>query len=128
MKENLWMLQKNWVLHGKHYTINLKSTTSKIHRFLKTQFMVKKKFYINLIIRIIGIIGLSIIMAINLFQYEKLFTVLASGIGLFILGYDLLRYTNKMNRELLSFFEALKYEDHSFGMRKMNIPGFMKMS
>ena len=90
--------------------------------------MVKKKFYINLIIRIIGIIGLSIILAINLFQYEKLFTVLASGIGLFILGYDLLRYTNKMNRELLSFFEALKYEDHSFGMKKMSIPGFMKLS
>ena len=90
--------------------------------------MVNKKFYINLIIRIIGIIGLSIILAINLFQYEKLFTVLASGIGLFILGYDLLRYTNKMNRELLSFFEALKYEDHSFGMKKMSIPGFMKLS
>ena len=90
--------------------------------------MIQKKYYINLLLRIIAIIGLSIILAINLFQYEKLFTVLALGIGLFILGYDLLRYTNKMNRELLSFFEALKYEDHSFGMKKMNIPGFMKMS
>ncbi len=90
--------------------------------------MINKKFYINIIVRILLIIGISIIMAINLFEYEKLFTVLACGIGLFILGYDLLRYTNKMNRDLLSFFEALKYEDHSFGLKKMNVPGFQKMS
>ena len=90
--------------------------------------MVNPKFYFHIIVRIILIIGLSIVMAINLFEYEKLFTVMACGIGIFLVGTDLLRYTTKMNKELLSFFEALKYEDHSFGVKQRNIPGFKKLS
>lgn len=90
--------------------------------------MINPKFYINIIVRIILLIGLSILMAINLFEYEKLFTVLACGMGISLLGVDLLRYTTKMNKELLSFFEALKYEDHSFGVKQRNIPGFNKLS
>ena len=90
--------------------------------------MIQKNFYINIIARLILIIGLSIILTINLFQYEKLFTVLACSIGILILAYDLIRYTNKLNRDLLNFFEALKYEDHSVGLKKVQVPGFKKLS
>ena len=90
--------------------------------------MIQKKFYLHIIIRVVLIIGLSILLAINLFQYEKLFTVIACGIGLVLLGYDLIRFTNKFNREVLTFFEALKYEEHSFGLKKINVPGFQKLS
>lgn len=90
--------------------------------------MIDRKFYIQIIIRITAIVGLSIFMTLNAFRYEKLFTVLACAFGIVFLMFDMLRLTNKFNRDLLSFFEALKYEDHSFGLKKISVPGFKKMS
>ena len=90
--------------------------------------MIRRKFYLAVIARVVLIVAAALVMAFNIFRYEKLFTVLASGVVIVLAAWDLIRLTNLFNREILSFFEALKHEDHAFGLRKVNVPGFPVLS
>jgi len=76
--------------------------------------MLSKKFYSNIIIRIILILFtcLSIIPFIN--EREKLFTIISIISVLVLQIYFLLQYINKFNREIANFFSALKTNDASF--------------
>ena len=69
------------------------------------------------------------VFAFSLFQEERLFTLMGSVVVLGLLSIDLVRITNRFNRHLASFFEALKHEEHTFGLRKrMFVPGFPVLS
>jgi len=76
--------------------------------------MLSKKFYLNIIIRIILILFtcISIIPFIN--KIEKLFTIFSILSLLTLQIYLLLNYINKFNREIANFFSALKTNDASF--------------
>lgn len=90
--------------------------------------MIQRRFYIAVLVRIALIIGVALVFAFNLYRHEKVFTLLASAAVIVLLGYDLVRITNWFNRHLSSFFEALKHEDHTFGMKKMHVPGYPVLS
>ena len=90
--------------------------------------MIRRKFYLAVIVRVLLIVAAALVMAFNIFGYEKLFTVMASGVVIVLAAWDLIRLTNRFNRDMVSFFEALKHEDHAFGLRKVNVPGFPLLS
>ena len=90
--------------------------------------MIRRKFYLAVLLRVAVIIAASLVLAFNIYRYEKFFTLLASGMVILLAAWDLVRITNRFNRDLASFFEAMKHEDHSFGLRKLNVPGYPVLS
>ena len=90
--------------------------------------MIRRRFYLAVLLRVAIIIAASLVLAFKIYQYEKFFTLLASAFVILLAAWDLVRITNRFNRQLVSFFEALKYEDHSFGLRKLNVPGYPVLS
>ena len=90
--------------------------------------MIQRRFYLAVVIRVVLIVVAALVLAYNIFQHEKLFTVLGAGVAMVLLAVDLVRITNRFNRNMASFFEALKHEDHAFGLKKVNVPGFPVLS
>lgn len=84
--------------------------------------MLSKKFYINILIRIILILGNCLSVIPFLQKEEKLFTILSLVILLILQIVLLLRYTNKFNREIADFFTALKSNDASFAFNDKSFP------
>ena len=76
--------------------------------------MLSKKFYIQIIIRIILILVNCLSIIPFILKEEKLFTILGLGFLLFLQIYLLLLYINKFNRDIADFFAALKTNDASF--------------
>ena len=76
--------------------------------------MLSKKFYIQIIIRIILILVNCLSIIPFIVKEEKLFTILGLGFLLFLQIYLLLLYINKFNRDIADFFAALKTNDASF--------------
>ncbi|MBI9053541.1 MAG: HAMP domain-containing histidine kinase [Bacteroidales bacterium] len=76
--------------------------------------MLSKKFYFNIIVRIILILFTCIAIIPFIDNKEKLFTI-TSILLIFILQiYLLISYINRFNREVANFFAALKTNDASF--------------
>jgi len=76
--------------------------------------VLSKKFYIQIIIRIILILVNCLSIIPFILKEEKLFTILGLGFLLFLQIYLLLLYINKFNRDIADFFAALKTNDASF--------------
>jgi len=76
--------------------------------------VLSKKFYIQIIIRIILILVNCLSIIPFIVKEEKLFTILGLGFLLFLQIYLLLLYINKFNRDIADFFAALKTNDASF--------------
>jgi len=76
--------------------------------------VLSKKFYIQIIIRIILILFNCLSIIPFIFKEEKLFTILGLGFLLLLQIFLLLKYINKFNRNVADFFAALKTNDASF--------------
>ncbi|MEE4196693.1 MAG: hypothetical protein V2I54_03540 [Bacteroidales bacterium] len=76
--------------------------------------MLSKKFYFQIIIRIILILINCISIIPFLFGEERLFTILGLGLLLLLQIIVLLQYINRFNRAVADFFAALKTNDPSF--------------
>ena len=90
--------------------------------------MIQRRFYLAVVVRVVLMVVAALVLAFNIFQYEKLFTVMGAGVAMMLLAVDLVRITNRFNRNMVSFFEALKHEDHAFGLKKINVPGYPVLS
>lgn len=76
--------------------------------------MFSKRFYINIVIRIILIL-ITFILIIPLSNIEeKLFSIIGLSTLIIIQVLFLIRYINRFNNEIASFFTALKLNDTSF--------------
>ena len=78
--------------------------------------MIYKKFYINLIIRILLIVLTSIILAFIWQMKEKPYTLIVILSLIIIQTYSLIRYINKTNIELGKFFNALKDNENTLNL------------
>lgn len=76
--------------------------------------MLSKKFYIQIILRIILILVNCLSIIPFILKEEKLFTILGLGFLLLLQIFLLLQYINKFNRDVADFFAALKTNDASF--------------
>jgi nitrogen fixation/metabolism regulation signal transduction histidine kinase len=91
--------------------------------------MIRKQYYIGVLIRVLLILAASLVFAFSFLQEERLFTMTGAAVAIVLLSIDLVRLTNRFNRHLASFFEALKHEEHTLGLRKrMFVPGFPVLS
>ncbi|PLX20069.1 MAG: hypothetical protein C0597_04665, partial [Marinilabiliales bacterium] len=84
--------------------------------------MISKRFYTNIIIRIIFILITCLCILPFLFKEEKLFTTLSLTLLLILQVYLLLHYINRFNREIANFFSALKTNDASFAFHDKSFP------
>ncbi|MFO8236607.1 MAG: ATP-binding protein [Bacteroidales bacterium] len=80
--------------------------------------MVKKKFHLYIIAHILVLIGLTIFLTYNIQQEEKLFTLTGTSILIFLVSLNLLKQTNRLNKNILSFFDSIKYEDYTFRLKE----------
>ncbi len=76
--------------------------------------MLSKKFYIQIILRIILILVNCLSIIPFILKEEKLFTILGLGFLFLLQIFLLLQYINKFNRDVADFFAALKTNDASF--------------
>ncbi|MFO7842690.1 MAG: ATP-binding protein [Bacteroidales bacterium] len=76
--------------------------------------MLSRKFYIQIILRIILILVNCLSIIPFILKEEKLFTILGLGFLLILQIFLLLQYINKFNRDIADFFAALKTNDASF--------------
>ncbi len=91
--------------------------------------MIRRKFYLAVVVRILIMVAASLAFAFSIHQYERAFTTLGAALVMAGTGYDLVRITNRFNRNMASFFEALKHEDHGFGVSKaFSVPGYPVLS
>ena len=84
--------------------------------------MISKKFYINILIRIILILVTCISIVPFFAKDEKLFTILSLIILLTVQVYALIKYINKFNREIAYFFSTLKTNDVSYAFHDKSFP------
>ncbi len=84
--------------------------------------MLSKKFYINVVVRILLIISTSIATIPFIIKDEKLFTISSLIILVIIQILLLLKYINRFNREVSTFFSALKTNDASFAFNDRIFP------
>jgi nitrogen fixation/metabolism regulation signal transduction histidine kinase len=84
--------------------------------------MLSKKFYINVVVRILLIISTSIATIPFILKDEKLFTISSLIILVIIQVLLLLKYINRFNREVSNFFSALKTNDVSFAFHDKTFP------
>lgn len=86
--------------------------------------MLLKKFYINIWIRVAAIVASSVLMA-ACFMWMHDYLIVANILAIIIIQVVLLiRSLNRLNKDLESFFEAIKSNDSSlvFSHRKKNTP------
>lgn len=86
--------------------------------------MLLKKFYINIWIRVVGIVATSLLLA-ACFIWMRDYLIIANVLAMLIIQVILLvRNLNRLNKDLESFFEAIKSNDSSivFSHRKKNTP------
>lgn len=76
--------------------------------------MLSKKFYIQIIIRIILILVNCLSIVPFIFKEEKLFTIVGLSFLVLLQIFLLLKYINRFNRDVADFFAALKTNDASF--------------
>jgi len=76
--------------------------------------VLSKKFYIQIILRIILILVNCLSIIPFILKEEKLFTILGLGFLFLLQIFLLLQYINKFNRDVADFFAALKTNDASF--------------
>ncbi len=84
--------------------------------------MLSRKFYIQVIIRILIILTTCIGFVPFLKSDERLFTVISLIILVIIQIYVLLKYINRFNTEVADFFSALKTNDASFAFHDKIFP------
>lgn len=84
--------------------------------------MLSKKFYINILIRIILILLTSLASIPFISNEEKLFTIISLIFLVFMQIYLLLNYINRFNKEVANFFSALKTNDASFAFHDNIFP------
>ena len=84
--------------------------------------MISKKFYINVVVRILLILISCICIIPFLQKEEKLFTILSLIVLLVLQIRFLLNYINRFNREIATFFSALKTNDASFAFHDKTFP------
>ncbi|HAF29681.1 MAG TPA: hypothetical protein DCG75_11605 [Bacteroidales bacterium] len=84
--------------------------------------MLSRKFYINIIIRILFILITCLVFIPFIGNEEKLFTVLSLIVLVVIQIYLLLNYINRFNMEVANFFSALKTNDASFAFHDNIFP------
>ncbi len=75
--------------------------------------MVYKRFYINIIIRVILILGTCFLISFS-FPTKKAFLIINHTVLLIIQVFLLIRYLNKTNYELADFFESVVNKDYNF--------------
>ncbi len=75
--------------------------------------MVYKKFYINIIVRIILLVATCLLIAFSV-PTKKTFLILNHSLLLVIQIILLIRYLNKINYELADFFESIINRDYNF--------------
>jgi len=86
--------------------------------------MLLKKFYINIWIRVVGIVATSLLLA-ACFIWMRDYLIITNVLAMLIIQVILLvRNLNRLNKDLESFFEAIKSNDSSivFSHRKKNTP------
>ena len=84
--------------------------------------MLSRKFYINVVIRILLILFTCLSIIPFVIKDERLFTVISLMILIFIQILLLLRFINRFNCEVSSFFSALKTYDASFAFHDKIFP------
>jgi nitrogen fixation/metabolism regulation signal transduction histidine kinase len=84
--------------------------------------MISKKFYINIIARIILILVTCISFLPFIQNSERLFTNVSILILLILQIILLVRYINKFNRDIFEFFSSLKTNDVSFAFHDKIFP------
>jgi len=75
--------------------------------------MVYKKFYINIIIRVVLLLATCLLIAFS-FPTKKAFLILNHTALLVIQVFLLIKYLNKTNYELADFFESVVNKDYNF--------------
>jgi two-component system nitrogen regulation sensor histidine kinase NtrY len=78
--------------------------------------MVFKKFYIQVIIRIVLITATSAWFAFEINDPPRFYTSLFLGLLLIVQVWGLIHYVNKTNRELSRFFASLRDKESSFSL------------
>lgn len=84
--------------------------------------MLSKKFYINIISRILLILLTCLCIIPFFYSDERLFTITGLIILIGIQAYLLLRNINRFNRDISVFFSALKTNDASFAFHDQFFP------
>lgn len=84
--------------------------------------MISKKFYINIIIRIVLILATGFAFLLFFLNPERLFTSISILILLILQITLLFRYINKFNRDIFEFFSNLKTNDVSFAFHDKVFP------
>lgn len=84
--------------------------------------MISKKFYINVVLRIVLILINCFSIVPFFAQEEKLFTIISLFILLLIQVVMLINYINKFNKDIAYFFSALKTNDASFAFHDKAFP------
>jgi nitrogen fixation/metabolism regulation signal transduction histidine kinase len=84
--------------------------------------VISKKFYINIVLRIVLILINCFSIVPFFAKEEKLFTIISLVILLFIQIILLINYINKFNKDIAYFFSALKTNDASFAFHDRAFP------
>ena len=84
--------------------------------------MLSKRYYINIVVRILLIVFTCLSLIPFILREERLFTTTSIIILLLLQILGLLHYINRFNREVANFFAALKTNDASFAFHDKRFP------
>ncbi|MFC2117570.1 PAS domain-containing sensor histidine kinase [Bacteroidota bacterium] len=82
-----------------------------------------KRVYINLLGRVLLLILTCLLFAWEFIKMNDLLINLNFLFFIFFQAYLLLKYLNRINRDLSGFFHSIKYDDYSIGFSKTNYGG-----
>lgn len=85
--------------------------------------MLSKKLYINIIIRTIPVVLLSLLLGFMIFKAESVRLSIICSILLIITTFNLILYLNRTNRNIKFFFDSVRNDDSSLSFSLENKSG-----
>lgn len=73
-----------------------------------------KYFYIHVLIRVVGLIGLSVLATWLTMRYNSVLVAVCFGVLIILLSYQLILYFDKISKKVSYFFNAIENEDSTF--------------